>query len=275
MPRPRRTSTRAAKAKRANLAGYIVLAVLALAGVGGTIVFFQQKAKVRILDQATYCPADGADSVTVVLVDMTDEITQAQRQDFHNQFAGLRESVPRYGEIDIYAVDSVGQTLLKPLVTLCNPGRGSDIDPIVGNPMRVEKRWREGFEGPLEQAFATITQSQEAARSPIFESIQSAALTQLLPPQNVKKPRRLIVVSDLIQFTSDINFYRPLPKADEFVRSSPFLTIRTDLRGVEVELWMLRRANQAKVQTRQLIDLWEAAIRAQGGSLTRVYNVSG
>src|SRR3546814_18373103 len=62
--------------------------------------------------------------------------------------------------------------------------------------------------------------------------------------------RRLIVASDLLQNTKDISFYKKLPDPNTLVKSQPFSRVRTDLRGTDVELWMLQRTDSTKSQPR-------------------------
>jgi hypothetical protein len=114
-----------------------------------------------------------------------------------------------------------------------------------------------------------------AEQSPILESIQSVALTELQKPGQEKLPKRLIVASDLLQNTTDVSFYRGLPEPKTFTDSAVFRRLRTDLSGVEVELWMLERSDAATTQPRSLADLWERIIGAEGGDARRIYNVSG
>jgi hypothetical protein len=139
----------------------------------------------------------------------------------------------------------------------------------------VQKLHDEKFVQPLEQAFRGLAQASGADQSPIFESVQSVALTELLTPDAVDIPRRLFLVSDLIQNTDAISFYRGLPEPTALVASPAFRRTRADLRDIEVEIWMLERSDAPRTQPRALIDLWERAIIEQGGSVGRVYNVSG
>jgi hypothetical protein len=87
--------------------------------------------------------------------------------------------------------------------------------------------------------------------------------------------RHLVVASDLLQHTDSISLYRRLPSADVLLSSADFSRTRTDLRGVEVELWMLERADNGRTQPRELAELWDAIIRTQNGSVVRLYRISG
>lgn len=250
----------------------ILFVFVALVGLIG--LYFWTVSGRRSLDSETLCPPS-EDSITVLLVDVTDPLTLAQRQDFVNQLERLRSSIPQYGKLLIYKVDATSEHLLQPVIERCNPGTADNVNEWTGNPQAVEDRWREDFERPLDDAFQLIIQASGADRSPIFESVQSIALTELVSQQADGKPRQLIVASDLLQNSDRLSFYRQLPTADQLLASDAFRMLRTDLRNIEVELWMLQRPDSQQSQPRELINLWQLIIREQGGDVNRVYNVSG
>lgn len=101
------------------------------------------------------------------------------------------------------------------------------------------------------------------------------ALTELLTPDVIELPRTLILASDLLQNTDTISFYAGLPTPDELVNSASFRRVRSDLRQIEIEVWMLERADAPRTQPRALSRLWETTFTEQGGSVRRIYNVSG
>lgn len=242
----------------------------------GVVAYFYINAMLstRTLDKVTMCPVV-PDSVTVVLVDVTDPLNLPQKQDFTNQLDLLVEQVPRYGKLVIAKVDPVSERLLSPVITRCNPGSSKDANEVSGNPAKLEAMHKTQFVAPVQAAFAQLTTASEALRSPILESIQSINLTELQRGVAKGGKKKLIVASDLLQHTQDISFYKVMPDADELVDTSAFGRVRTDLRGTEVELWMLQRADFRSTQPRRLPELWERLIEAQGGRLMRVYTVSG
>jgi len=271
-----RDGRRSAAAERATTEGRkatvkIILVVAVVLLVGGA--YFWATSSRRSLDEQL-CPTT-PDSVTVLLVDVTDPMNMAQRQDFENQLTKLKNSIPRYGKLIVAKVDATGDRLLSPVITRCNPGTADDVSSTTGDPAAVQKQWDEGFDAPLREAFKRLDSATGADKSPILESIQSVALTELQKPGQEKLPKRLIVASDLLQNTADLSFYRSLPDPRSFTDSPLFRRVRTDLRGVEVELWMLERSDAATTQPRSLADLWERIIDAEGGDMRRIYNVSG
>jgi len=259
----------ASENRRAALKIALVVAVVLL--VGG--IYFWAASSRRTLDDQL-CPTT-PDSITVLLVDVTDPMNMAQRQDFENQLTKLKNSIPRYGKLVVAKVDATADRLLAPVITRCNPGTADDVSSATGDPASVQKQWDEGFDAPLSAAFNRLDSATGADQSPILESIQSVALTELQKPGQEKLPKRLIVASDLLQNTADLSFYRGLPEPKAFTDGAAFRRVRTDLRGVEVELWMLERSDAATTQPRSLADLWERIIGAEGGDVRRIYNVSG
>jgi hypothetical protein len=269
-----RRGAAAARAARESRTGLLKIAgVIALVAVVGGAYFAVARGN-QALDKETLCPAKPS-AVTVLLVDVTDPMTTAQKQDFRNQLNRLRNAVPRYGKLIVTKVDSSSAELLQPVIVRCNPGTAADVSAWNGDPKTVQKAHDSGFIADLDEAFESLSRARPSDRSPIFESVQSVALTELASPEVSDLPRKLVLVSDLLQNTDAVSFYGGLPSPEALIGSAPFRRVRTDLGGVDVEIWMLERLDAARTQPRTLIDLWDAAINAQGGSVVRAYNVSG
>lgn len=272
--RPRRSDRRQTFQTTKAYAGIaVVIAIL------GTLfgAYYYAVSSNPELHARSMCPLDERKiaSLTVLLVDVTDPMNLPQRQDFVNQLHSLADSIPRYGKLVVTRVDPVGDQLLQPVIVVCNPGTGADATQWSGNPQKLAELHRKRFREPLDSAFETLIEASGADRSPILESIQSVNLTEFQRASGRSIPRHLIVASDLLQHTDSISLYRRLPSADELLSSPEFSRTRTDLRGVDVELWMLERADNGKTQPRELAELWDAVIRAQNGSVVRLYRISG
>lgn len=242
----------------------------------GAIGYFWYRAVAahRTLDELTLCPVQ-PDSVAVLLVDVTDPMNLPQRQDFSNQLDRLIDQIPRYGKLTIAKVDPVGDRLITPVIARCNPGSGRDVSDVDGNPAKLEKARQDKFLKPLRASLETILAASGAEQSPILETVQSVNLTELQGPGGKAVPKRLVLASDLLQNTKQMSFYGPLPNARDLIASQAFSRARTDLQGVEVELWMLQRDDSTTTQPRALPDLWERIIDEMGGRVMRVYVVSG
>lgn len=272
-PGQKRQTAAAQRATKESRLGILKIAGVAGAVLAVSLVYLNVARGNRSLDEHL-CPTTPS-AITVLLVDVTDPLTVAQRQDFQNQLIRLRNSIPRYGKLIVAKVDSTSNNLLDPVIIRCNPGTAADANDWTGDPKGLQKLHREEFEEPLERVFRGLSQASGADRSPIFESVQSVALTELLTPDVIDHPRTLVIVSDLLQNTETLTFYSGLPAREAFLESPAFRRVRSDLRNVEVEIWMLERSDAPRTQPRALVDLWDSAINAQGGSVGRVYNVSG
>ncbi|HEV7595887.1 MAG TPA: hypothetical protein VGO33_12890 [Gemmatimonadaceae bacterium] len=269
----RLTTAKAKRRQQRNQALLRIGVIVALVAVVG-VFYFRAVIAHPQLDPVTLCPAR-VQGVTVLLVDVTDSMNIPQRQDFVNQIEALTGKIPRYGKLVVTKVDPVSNQLLKPIITRCNPGSGSDVSAGDDNPQLVEQVRQEKFLAPLRQAFNAVLGASGADRSPILESVQSVALTELQRPELATASKRLVIASDLLQNTTRIRFYTRLPDAAQFIASQEFSRVRTDLRGVSVELWMLQRNDSRMTQPLALPELWKRIIEEQGGTLQRVYVVSG
>ena len=266
--------TSAQRAKTEARKGYFKLAGAAVVIAAGGATYLAVSRSNIPLDEVTLCPAQPSDIVTLV-VDMTDPLNVAQRQDFKNQLTALRNSIPRYGQLAVFKVDAVGENLIQPVIVRCNPGTAADVSEATGNPKATQKLHDQQFVEPLDRAFTEIMQATAAGQSPIFESVQSVALTELNSPNAKTAKRKIILVSDLLQNTSDISFYRSIPERQSFIESNAFRRVRTDLNQIEMELWVLERGDAADTQPNSLIHLWNYAVQEQGGSVLRSYRISG
>lgn len=274
----KKSTRRPTKAEQRRLqeqrTGFVKIGVALTVVFGFGALYWAAMSGSKELDETTLCP-EVPSSLTVLLVDVTDPMNRPQQQDFANQLATLKNSIPRYGELSVMRVDSTGAQLLEPVITRCSPGTAKDTDELRGNPQKIQRQWASGFSKPLDDAFQSLMQASGAARSPIMESVQSVALTVFQKPGREDIPKRLVLASDLLQHTPEISLYDQIPGTEGFVQSDAFRRVRTDLRGVDVELWQLQRLDGSQTQPRALSQLWQDVIEEQGGSVSRIYNVSG
>lgn len=273
---PRRSQRSVAEQRKADetkKAIRNIVFVLTLVGVFA-FVYIQSVLSNRTLDDETLCPPD-IEGITAVLVDVTDPMNTPQRQDFRNQLDRLLGQIERYEKLVIVKVDPVGDSLLVPMITRCNPGSAADVSELDGNPKKLERLHQEDFVAPMKETFDRLMEASAANRSPVMESIQSVALSEFQKAGLEAKSKRLIVASDLLQNTNRVSFYKGLPDNTEFVKSQEFHRVSTDLSDIEVELWMLQRDDSSQTQPMALPLFWEHIIDEQGGRVIRVYRVSG
>jgi hypothetical protein len=129
---------------------------------------------------------------------MSDEFSEPQRLKIKNELDQLKPGIPRFGLIEVYAVDRIGDRLTKPLLHLCNPGTGADLSPYYQNPDLARRRWRE-FSQQIDRELARLMAAPETPSSPIFEAIQATALRTFNAAEHRDLPKHLVIVSDLMQ----------------------------------------------------------------------------
>lgn len=237
----------------------IVAVLLAMVGMG---VSFYLRTNALEIDKKTFCPKSGVTSITALLIDATDNLSIQQKQAFLTSFQSLRDSIPLHGRLDLYFIHSTQSSLLKPVVSLCNPGHGDEIGPLTGNPRHVEQIWQEGFGQPLEREISQLLEASPEKESPIMESIQSVVLTSLSEPSLRDKPKKLIIVSDLMQHTPNLSLYRRAPATDTFIQNKSFERMKSDLRDIDISVWMLMRDNA--LNRSKLAELWQRIFAEQG-----------
>lgn len=245
------------------------LALLVIAG----LVVWLYVSKVREADElnpVTFCPKDGATSVTSVLVDRTDGINEIQAEALEALFMTWIEKVPEHGAFRVYEVSSGG--LQKPIVDVCNPGDVENVNVFTGNERLTRKRYEEKFRGPIQLMLDNMRSDEEAKSSPIMEGVQSIAV-QDFGAGRAKDERTLIIVSDLMQHTPEFSLYKAPPDIQQFRKSVQGQKIESDLSGVRTTVYLLH-SSSAK-QTGQVVQFWLDWLMFQRADLQGQLKVPG
>lgn len=238
-----------------DIKGIILIGIVIFLVSGLLLVMFIQKQSLVKIDKNSHCPLEGPSSLTAVIIDATDNINLQQKQAIINEFNIIMDDIPKYGRLDLYLIQGISTSLLRPTVSVCNPGDGQDIDVYVGNKRKVQKVWQEAFVNPLESALNNLINMPSSSESPILETIQSVALTSLSEKSLRDKKRVLILVSDLMQHTKKLSFFKNQNSTDKVDE------LKADLSGVDVKIWQLQRFNA--VNQNQLIDKWQKIFASQ------------
>jgi hypothetical protein len=258
------------------LIGGIVVAIGALLAGGGWLYFKSEQLRVAASAE-TLCRADGAlPEVAVVLLDLSSTLSEVQKLSVKNELTRIRDAVPRFGRIEIFAVDDRAPRLLEPLLVLCNPGRGEDMSEIYQNPQLARQRWERDFASTIDAAIERALGAPEAETSPIFEAIQAVALRTFDDPQlDDVSSRRLVLVSDLMQnVPGKLRMYDGIPKFDDVARTPYWLDVKTQLDEVDVTVLYLQRPSSQRLWQAQ-IEFWSRYFESQGASVERVLPLSG
>jgi hypothetical protein len=265
-------SRRQRRKKNFDILGGLLIGVLVLLALG-VGVYKEFKSRQAGIDTATLCPRNGPIAKTVILVDKSETYTPLERESILGKLRDISSAIKRHEALELYVVDGIEQSVLRPLIFLCNPGRGKDVDPLIANPRRTEKFWQQRFFQKIEHAFNAVTGNSGARKSPIMESIKSVAVTSFLSVQDPNIPKDLIIISDLVQYVPTYSQYKK-PISYESFKASPYgSTSLTNLQDAKVEVLYLRRAALAEIQGKAHIKFWEKWFADSNGTLVHVVSL--
>ena len=230
---------------------------------------------------ARLCPAGGPSGHTIILIDKTDplplvqeralrqllsEVARRRANDFH---ASADAELPlRVGELlSIFVLGEDYKSTPDPIFERCNPGVGENASVWFSNPERLEKLYTSEFDDKLAAVQGDLTAKAASKWSPIMEMLQMVSINGFRHGA-VNGPRKLIVVSDLLQNTPELSHFKSVPSFDEFKKTGYYGKLSTDLANVEVHLRYLMFS--PPLQTRRLNKFWEDYFADQGATIKTV-----
>ena len=262
----RRPGRRRPIRKRAQTPNWVwagVMAVAAIVAIGGVV--FVQSFKGEEVDDRLCPKASGPVAGLAVLLDLTDSLNPVQ----HKRLRGvLDKRIADAKQGTLIAVGAVRADAAERGADFarCKPTTGEKANELYQNPRMIEERYRKEFLEPFEAIVSAMLDSPAADRSPIMESLQ-ALLVSAPGFVDATYPRRVIVVSDLIQNSEAFSFYRG-DTWRHFVRSQDAERIAGRLQGVEVEICRIPRPG-ANVNKAAVDDFWVNYFDRAGASRVR------
>lgn len=272
--RSRRNRSRSGNSPKQSFVGVLLTSGVAviLAGLGVAIWQFSPPGQ----DKATACLTDAAPPELVsILLDISDPLSHRQEADIRARLEEISNRIPTYGRIEVYALEEDSESHIRPIVTACNPGRGSETNTLIGNPRLVERKWKEIFENPVGIAITKTLEAKQKKNSPILEAIQSISINSLARADYRKSRRVLIIVSDFLQHTAAYSNYRNGSSFKLLRDSAYFARTRPDLRGVEVNMYYVHRDVTKRLQGPAHREFWNNVLSEAGASALRIFSVQG
>jgi hypothetical protein len=249
-------------------------AAVILIGGGAALAFKSSSAAVPV-ESKSLCPTRQPPSeIDVLLLDVSDRFSEPQRLQLQNLLGRFRDSIHRFGLIEVYTVDRLSRRVTEPVAHLCNPGTGEDLNKVYQNPELARKKWQ-GFATRLNADIERQIALPAMQSSPIFEAIQATALRTFGKPVYDGLPKRLVIVSDLMQnVPGALSMYQAVPSFKSFEETPYYSRVRSDLGGVSVLLYYLARPT-VKQQNQQHLAFWRDYLQAQGAELEGVEKIFG
>lgn len=246
-------------------AGIVILAVLLSAGMGAGAWWHSRQQRAAAIDQTRLCPtATGPVGMTAILLDLTDALSPAQKSQLLGYLEQEIDDAPQGTQFTLGVVsadpDQWGAT-----PPLCKPQDVSTASALTQNPGLIAKRYRDRFLQPLQDNIARMTAASGAKQSPIMESLQ-ALIADTPGFVTYDGPRRVLLVSDLLQHSDALSFYRG-NDWQSFVKSPAYQRLGATLGDAEIRIFQVPRPLEGVDDPAVLEDFWARYFDVQGAHL--------
>lgn len=275
MSRRRRGGRARSQSNAAGITLGVALMLLSVSAFIGLGYLYLTKEKVPRLDSLSLCPVDGPRGITVVLVDTSDDLPRATKDEALIAVRNVVRSLPDYYRLDIKGLDIPGMKS-RSIFSKCSPGSGAGLSEWTASPALARKRWEESFERPAISAIENSLSEAKASSSPIMAAIQDIAIRDFTGAVAENAPKELVVISDMIESTAEYSQYpgKGDLSYERFQRSKAYLKFRTDLRGAKLDIRYVTRAN-VKIDRNNHMYFWQKWASDNGSGRFYVIQLQG
>jgi hypothetical protein len=250
------------------------LAVLALGVLSAGAYVYTTAERPPPLDRSSLCPVDGPRSVSVVLLDSTDDIPEIAKREVKTILLDMAETLPTYRLLEIRLLDpkfAGGRSFF----AKCNPGDGTGLSEYTANPRLAKKRWMDGFRRPLDEALQTGLHPLPGKTSPIMETVQQIAVERFTGRAAEEIPKSLVIISDMLEHEPDYSQYTGDLSYNRYKASPAYRKFRTNLYGAEVMIYYVQRRSSKPINSADHIRFWAEWIRDNNGRLKQATKLQG
>ena len=181
----------------------ILIALGSLSLIG--YYYFKESLKQGLTEDL--CPAEGPIEYLAILIDTTDPVTTTQLQLARQFIDNEIEQVPVGARLSFSTVSPNPNVRQSVFLSICKPPSRNEVSRLTENPRIVQEKYEKKFRNPVDEALNNLLAVPEAQSSPIMESLQEFASS--IPDFAITdRPRNLILMSDLIQHSEALSFYR-------------------------------------------------------------------
>lgn len=263
--RNRRSSRRS---RNSNHTGMKIFgAILALGVIGGAFYWQSRVASEMSMDDMTLCPTLGPTGMITVLFDLTDPLSSAQAAQLRGRLDHLIDNAPTGTQFTLGIVSSDHDQwgASKPL---CKPHSADNVSSLTQNTKLVERRYEKDFLTPLHNRIAQMINASGSATSPIMESLQ-ALVAETHGFITFNGPRQIVVISDLLQNSQAMSFYR----GDDwrsFSVSPNFARLGRNLDDAYVTIFKVPRPQEKIRDVAAIDDFWIRYFDLEGAHVPKV-----
>ena len=250
-----------------------VMLIGVFVGVLGFIGFLYYAGKSATKLDEAMCPVDGPVGVRVFLVDTTDPVSPTTLADARNRLEAAINKAAVGERLEIYALsEEMGK--LTEMFAGCKPDDGTQASKWTSNPRLMKHDWEEFFAKPLAEVTGNLDRGIAGNQSPIMAAIQNIKLRVFDRFKDQDIPKKLIVLSDMIEHTPHYSQYRSGSDYDAFKQSAGYHEFRTDLTDIGVEVWFIDRGIP-RFRNSAHLEFWANWVHGNRGEWQKAVQLEG
>ncbi|RUR34776.1 hypothetical protein ELY33_00940 [Vreelandella andesensis] len=263
----RRRSYRRRKGAKSTGLG-IMLIIITIVGFAVLIYFWQSESKRPGINQTTLCPEHGPVEHLAILIDTTDPLSMTQLQAARQKVEKIIHDAPVGSRVSFSTVSPNNTVRQSSFYSICKPPTGESASFLTQNPKIIESKYRKEFFSPINSVLDSLLTLESADSSPIMEGLQEF-ITKIPEFSTTNNNKEIVIISDLIQHSSDFSFYRGL-SWESFNSNGSVDQLSRNLGGVKITILRIPRnlANKNIVD-----DFWVRYFEAQGISRVNAYTI--
>jgi len=269
----KKSDTKRGKKDTGNLAGILIISVVAVLFIAIIYTFVSVSSEQIERNKDNLCRVDGNYNKHVVVLDITGRYSLIQHKTIRKAIENIVEDLTLDEQLQLYFITDSVVAGVKPLMEVCNPGKGENVDGLTGNKKMVIKKWEDKLYKPLNKILTDFDANPTiAAKSPIFETIQ---MINNLSLKNTKEgtKTRFTIMSDFIQHSDDYSFFRN--KIENFWKSNYRQKIYTKFDNVNVDLMFIRRNGREEYLSDRYLDFWKKFFTDSGSKKVTIERIEG
>ncbi|MCW5725444.1 MAG: hypothetical protein KIS81_10890 [Maricaulaceae bacterium] len=243
--------------------------LVVIAGILGGITWAATTLRPADFDYDTLCIEGETPPHRAVVIDKTDPYTREEAARILAAIIAERDALAVGERLSLFELDERGEFRHSNRFSLCNPGSGEQVNPLYRNPDRVQARYAQLFDRPLQAALADLIEPKDAPASPVIEALARLAQEENFSPG--VPGRRILLVSDMLQNSELFTVYgrwrgpydRRVPPAED-IAAAIGAEYGDVLRGVEVQVLLIPREPFVEEQRGAMQAHWRAIFRELG-----------
>ena len=259
--RPTRRGGSRSRGGSNNLVWYLVIGACVLLIAGAFLGITQILLPKGRIDEQTLCHSSGPINVTSILLDLTDPLSRTQQNRLRTIIANevatsSTDTMIALGIVSEFP-DRWGAKYAK-----CKPATGDDANPLYENRELISERYNREFMAPIKRLIDETMTSEAENKSPIMEALQSL-VAETPDFTRVRGQKKIIIVSDMLQNSDDLSFYRG-QGWDYFVSRNGEQRLARNLSNAVVEILRIPRIGGNTPPPELVDEFWVRYFDLQG-----------